>query len=242
MISFDNVSLSMGGGRKPVVEILRDISFGIGEGDLFAILGPSGAGKSSLLRLANRLQDPTSGRVKLRGEDIAGLDVIELRRRCAMVFQQPTPLPGTVEDNLLAGPALRGNDLERYRERVGELLEHVRLDAKLRSRPATDLSVGQQHRVALARALMNEPEVLMLDEPTAALDPGTSSAVLEMVADLNRKLGLTVVMVTHDFREARRVARGVAVIIDGRLRATGGAEVLSNPGDAEVERFLREEG
>ena len=242
MISFENVSLAVGGGRKPVVEILREISFGIGEGELFAILGPSGAGKSSLLRLANRLQDPTAGKVTLRGDDVTALDIIELRRRCAMVFQQPTPLPGTVEDNLLAGPTLRGNDLERHRERVGELLEHVRLDAKLRSRPATDLSVGQQHRVALARALMNDPEVLMLDEPTAALDPGTSAAVLEMVADLNRNLGLTVVMVTHDFREARRVARGVAVIIDGRLRAAGGVGLLDDPGDAEVERFLGEEG
>ncbi len=158
-----------------------------------------------------------------------------------MVFQQPIPLPGTVETNLLTGPRLRDADLEGARERIPELLRRVHLDPSLKERKAEDLSVGQQHRVALARTLMNEPEVLLLDEPTAALDPRTSSAILDLVTELNEELGLTLIMVTHAFREARRLATAAGIIIDGRLRAYGGPEILQESIDPEVDRFLKED-
>ncbi|HUX08104.1 MAG TPA: ATP-binding cassette domain-containing protein [Acidobacteriota bacterium] len=241
LIELDGVSLRLGAGRGNAVEILRDISFGVDRGDRFVLIGPSGAGKSSLLRLINKLQDPSGGRILLAGEDIQSLDVISLRRRCAMVFQQPVPLPGTVEENLLTGPSLRGGDLEAARDRIPELLRRVHLDPSLRERRAEDLSVGQQHRVALARTLMNEPEVLLLDEPTAALDPGTSTAILDLVTELNQELGLTLIMVTHAFREARRLATAAGIIIDGCLRACGGPEILRGSGDPEADRFLKQD-
>jgi putative ABC transport system ATP-binding protein len=241
LIEFNDVSLRLGDGRGRVTEVLKGITFGIEAGSRFTIIGPSGAGKSSLLRLINRLQDPTGGCILLGGVDIRELEVIALRRRCAMVFQQPVPLPGTIEKNLLTGPRLRGADLEAAGERIPELLRRVHLDPALRDRKAEDLSVGQQHRVALARTLMNDPEVLLLDEPTAALDPGTSAAILDLVRELNEDLGLTLIMVTHDFREARKLATAAAVIIDGRLRAHGGPDVLHTPSDAQAKAFLEEE-
>ncbi len=241
LIEVEGVSLRFGDGRGPSVEVLREISFGVDRGDRFVLIGPSGAGKSSLLRLINKLQDPSGGRILLAGEDIRSLNVISLRRRCAMVFQQPVPLPGTVETNLLTGPRLRGADLEAARERIPELLRRVHLDPSLKERKAEDLSVGQQHRVALARTLMNEPEVLLLDEPTAALDPGTSSAILDLVTELNEELDLTLIMVTHAFREARKLATAAGIIIDGRLRAYGGPEILHESVDPEVNRFLKED-
>jgi putative ABC transport system ATP-binding protein len=240
LIELDGVCLRLGD-RDRDTKVLTDISFGIEAGARFVILGPSGAGKSSLLRLINRLQDPTGGRILLGGHDISALDVIALRRRCAMVFQQPVPLPGTIEKNLLTGPRLRGADLEAARSRIPELLRRVHLDPALKDRKAEDLSVGQQHRVALARTLMNDPEVLLLDEPTAALDPGTSTAILDLVRELSEGLGLTLIMVTHDFREARRLATAAAVIIDGRLRDTGGPDVLHSPRDQQARAFLEQE-
>jgi len=238
LIRFERVSLELHDGRGGTTRVLHDIDFGIERGERFVILGPSGAGKSSLLRLINRLQDPTSGRILLDGEPNTSIDVVALRRRCAFVFQQPVPLPGTVEDNLLTGPRLRRADIDSALERIAPLLEKVRLDPELRSRNAEDLSVGQQHRMALARALMNDPDVLLLDEPTAALDPGTSTAILDLICELNADLSLTIIMVTHDFREARRLAGSAAVIIDGRMRAVGGADVLRSSDDPEVRRFL----
>ena len=237
-IGVENLSLELAGRDGSVFRVLDGIDFEVGSGERFVLLGPSGAGKSTLLRMLNRLQEPTGGRVLLGEAEIGEIDVVELRRRCAMVLQQPVPLPGTVEDNLLVGPRLHLADLGKARQRIPGLLERVRLGPDLRGRAAADLSAGQLQRVALARALMNDPEVLLLDEPTAALDRGTAAAVLDLVVALNRELGLTIVVATHDFAGTRRVAARAAVIIDGRLAAVGAPQALESSSDERVAAFL----
>ncbi len=239
LLELQDVSLTLAGRKGDVATLLEKVSFSVRAGERFVILGPSGAGKSTVLRLLNRLYEPTGGCILLHGVDIRETNVIELRRRCALVLQEPVTLSGSVEDNLLVGPSLKSKDLKEARKRIPELLERVRLDPELVRRNAEDLSIGQKQRVALARALMNSPDVLLLDEPTAALDPATSRAVLDMVVSLNNSLGLTLVMVTHDFTQAHRVGTAGAVVIGGRLRASGSLEVIGNSFDPDVQEFLR---
>ena len=166
-----------------------------------ALVGPSGAGKSTLLRLLNRLADPDRGTVRFHGDDVRGLDPLELRRRACLVPQLPALLEGSVADNVRFGPELRGDgvDVERSLARAG-------LGSSYAGRPAERLSVGEQQRVMLARALALEPEVLLLDEPTAALDEQARLGVERTLADLGGRAGVSVVLVTHDRPQAERLA------------------------------------
>jgi putative ABC transport system ATP-binding protein len=211
-------------GGKPIVE---DVSLDIAEGELLAVVGPSGAGKSSLLRLLNRLDEPTSGSVLLSGQDYRELAVTELRRRVGMVMQRAFLFPGSVADNLRFGPRQRGIQLTD--KQVDDLLGSVLLQG-FAGRDALTLSGGEAQRVSLARALANEPEVLLLDEPTSALDLVSK---LEVEAVLRRlwQGGLTMVWVSHDPEQVRRMASRVAVLRAGRLAKLGDPrEVL----DAEI--------
>ena len=180
--------------------MLHDVDAAIDHGAT-AIVGPSGAGKSTLLRLLNRLADPSGGVVRLDGRDVRELDVLELRRRAVMVPQIPAPLPGTVEANVTFGPGLAGRaaDVERCLCDAG-------LDAGFAPREAGRLSVGEQQRLMLARALALEPEALLLDEPTAALDEEARDGVERTLQDLHQRLGVALVLVTHDRGQARRLA------------------------------------
>jgi putative ABC transport system ATP-binding protein len=166
-----------------------------------AILGPSGSGKSTLLRLLNRLADPDVGVVRFHGEDVRALDPLELRRRAVLVPQLPAPLPGSVADNVRYGPALLGREVDPR-----PALELAGLDGDFVERDAARLSVGEQQRVMLARALALEPEVLLLDEPTAALDERAKDSVEATLAGLD---GLSLVLVTHERAQAERLARRV---------------------------------
>jgi putative ABC transport system ATP-binding protein len=168
-----------------------------------AVLGPSGSGKSTLLRLLNRLADPEEGSVCFQGDDVRGLDPLELRRRAVLVPQLPAPLPGSVADNVRYGPALRGDVVHPLRP-----LELAGLDASYAERDATRLSVGEQQRVMLARALALDPEVLLLDEPTAALDERAKRGVEETLA----RLPCSTVLVTHERAQAERLAQRVVEI------------------------------
>lgn len=192
-------------------EILKDINMAIRDGGITAVVGPSGAGKSTLLRAINRLIEPTSGEVFLDGEPTSGLDPLELRRRVGMVFQLPALFGDSVEDAVLYGASLSGEGVD-----PGRLLEIVGLSASLAERDPQALSVGQQQRVAIARALALRPEALLLDEPTSALDEAARSRVEELVTDLNDRLGLTMVFVTHDLSQVERVADHVALLAGGR--------------------------
>jgi putative ABC transport system ATP-binding protein len=179
--------------------VLQDVSIDIGEGAT-AIVGPSGAGKSTLLRLLNRLADPVAGTVRFGGRDVRELDVLGLRRDVVLVPQMPAPLPGTVAMNVAYGPSLRGDstDVDRWLELAG-------LDASYAPRDAARLSVGEQQRLMLARALALEPDALLLDEPTASLDAATADRVGATLRRLAHD-GIGVCLATHDLRLAGEVA------------------------------------
>ena len=186
------------------------------------VWGPSGAGKSTLLRFLNRLADPNGGRVLFHGDDVRSLDVLALRRRVVLAPQLPSPFPGTVADNVLYGPRLahRGADVPR-------MLELVALPRAYADRDAARLSVGEQQRLMLARALALEPEVVLLDEPTSALDGAAREVVEETLLHLRDEIDVSLVVVTHDLEQARRLADWVVALEDGRVRAQGSArEVL----------------
>jgi len=198
--------------------ILNGISFEVQTGELLGIVGPSGSGKSSLLRLLNRLDEPSTGTVYLDGVDYRQLPPRELRRRIGMVMQRPFLFPGDVATNLRFGPAQRGEAMPE--DEIASLLERVGL-AGFAAQEVSVLSGGEQQRVSLARTLANRPEVLLLDEPTSALDEQSKLGIEELVGALVRDDGLTCVMVTHDRDQARRMCHRVIVVEAGRLVQVG---------------------
>jgi putative ABC transport system ATP-binding protein len=204
--------------------LVDEVSMDVQSGDVFAVVGASGSGKTSFLRLLNRLDEPTSGTVFLDGVDYRGIPARDLRRRVGMVTQRAFLFPGSVADNLAYGPRQRGETLSGAR--VRELLDRVGLPG-YESRDVANLSGGEGQRVSLARALANDPMVLLLDEPTSALDEESKSGVEEMIAAIVREAGLTCVMVTHDLAQASRLATHAMVLEHGRaIRAGRAAEVL----------------
>ena len=202
--------------------ILDDVCCAMPAGGITVISGPSGSGKSTLLRLCNRLEVPTRGVVRHRGQDIATLDPVELRRSVGMVFQRPTPFPGTCLDNLNVARAMGG-------AAAAELLDRVGLAAELLDRDATTLSGGEAQRLCLARTLATGCDVLLADECTSSLDP-ESTAVLEQLARNLAGAGTTVLWVTHDRAQQARLADHRLVLDRGRiLDQDSDREVLGGP-------------
>jgi putative ABC transport system ATP-binding protein len=193
--------------------VLRELDLAIGAGAT-VVLGPSGSGKSTLLRLLDRLVDPDAGRVRFRGEDVRSLDPLDLRRRAVLMPQLPAPLPGTVAANVRYGPGLVGREIDPR-----PVLAMAGLAEDFAERDARRLSVGEQQRMMLARALALEPEVLLLDEPTAALDDEAKEGVERTLAELRGRAGLSLVLVTHEAAQADRLAERVVRIADGRVSA-----------------------
>ena len=195
------------------------------------LAGPSGAGKSTLLRCCNRLEVPSAGRVMLRGDDVATLDPLRLRRRVGMVFQRPTPFPGSVLENLrVAEPALT-------EDAAADALDAVGLDADFAERRATELSGGEAQRVCLARTLVTTPEVVLLDEVTSSVDPAARLGLEALARDLVGR-GVRVLWVTHDLEQLRRVADHVLVLSAGRVAHDGPAARLDHDANDGVRRFL----
>jgi putative ABC transport system ATP-binding protein len=195
--------------------VLEDVSCRLREG-ASCVAGPSGSGKSTLLRLLNRLADPMAGTVLYRGTDVRERDPLELRREVALVPQLPALLDGTVEANIRYAAGLNG-----ARPEPARLLDLAGLDSTYAERDASRLSVGEKQRAMLARALAVEPDVLLLDEPTSALDHAARGAVEETLRDLRHRLGISLVLVTHDLDQARRMSDWVVRLDAGRVGAQG---------------------
>jgi putative ABC transport system ATP-binding protein len=206
--------------------ILRDLTLDLPRTAITALVGPSGAGKTSLLRLLNRLDDPTAGQVAFDGQPITAYPVGALRRRVGFVFQTPAMFPGTVAANLRTAAELGHVAASPDAPAIERVLLAVELSADYAAREAGRLSGGEQQRVSLARALMTGPDVLLLDEPTSALDPEVAERLLATIARLTRERGVAVVMVTHRLSEARETSTYTVMLEGGRLVEAGPTERL----------------
>ncbi len=232
MIELRNLSKNFVTSDGPV-DALKHINLTVCDGDIYGIIGMSGAGKSTLVRCINMLEKPTEGEVLLNGRNMGTLSVKELRamrRRITMIFQGFNLLmQRTCLKNIMLPLKLAGVSSEKAEAKALELLELVGLPDKANSYPA-QLSGGQQQRVAIARALATEPEVLLCDEATSALDPKTTHAILELIRDINRKLGITVIVITHQMSVVQEICNRVAILENGEVVEEGDvADVFSNP-------------
>ena len=226
MLKLENVSKTfVSEGRE--VDAVRDVSLHVQKGEIFGIIGLSGAGKSTLIRCMNRLETPTSGRILVDGENILDMNprqLRQLRKRVSMIFQQFNLLmQSTVAKNVRYPLELAHVPREQANRRVKELLEIVGLSDKADAYPS-QLSGGQKQRVAIARALATDPEVLLCDEATSALDPMTTQAILSLLQDINRRLGITIVVITHEMAVIRQICTHVAILDGGRLVEEGNVD------------------
>ena len=229
------------GARK--VDAVRGVSLTIQDGEIFGVIGYSGAGKSTLIRLINLLERPTSGRIFVNGQELTALAPKELRqarRKIGMIFQHFNLMKSRTVYSNVAYP-LRGSPLskEERRDKVMNLLKLVGLEEKALAYPS-QLSGGQKQRVAIARALANDPTVLLCDEATSALDPQTTQDILRLLRDVNRKLGITIVLITHEIAVVMEICTRLAVMDAGRVVEEGAIyDVFSQPKAELTQRFIR---
>lgn len=223
MIQFQNVSVVFKNRNKEIVAV-RDASFEIHKGEIFGIVGTSGAGKSTLLRTINLLQRPTSGRVIVNNRDITGLKGEELRKhriQTGMIFQHFNLIhTKTVFENIAFAMKAAGKSREEIKKRVPEVLELVGLSDRASAYPSR-LSGGQKQRVGIARAIANNPQILLCDEPTSALDLETTNSILELLKQINEKLGITTVIISHEMNVIKKICDRVAVMKDSEVVELG---------------------
>lgn len=228
------------------VEALRDIDLTIGDGEIYGIIGMSGAGKSTLVRCINMLERPTEGQVIIDGVDIGALSPKELRekrREITMIFQSFNLLmQRTCLDNICFPLELVGTPKAQAQERARELLEIVGLPDKANAYPA-QLSGGQMQRIAIARALATNPKVLLCDEATSALDPNTTNAILSLIKEINERLGITVIIITHQMSVVEQICTRVAILDNGCVAEEGEVEkIFSAPKSSAARRLVYPEG
>ena len=244
MIRVENVSKTYTG-KQGTVEAVKDVSLEIGNGEIFGIIGFSGAGKSTLIRLLNGLETVTSGHIYIYGKDITTLkrkELLKERQKIAMIFQHFNLLwSRTVEDNIAFSLEIAGVPKDKRKAKVAELIDLVGLTGREKSYPS-QLSGGQKQRVGIARALANDPEVLLCDEATSALDPKTTKDILKLLVEINEQLGLTIVLITHEMHVVRQICHRVAVMEEGRVVECGEViEVFKNPQQPITKQFVGEE-
>ncbi|WP_371379626.1 methionine ABC transporter ATP-binding protein [Sporomusa aerivorans] len=226
-----------------VIPALNKINLKINKGDIFGIIGFSGAGKSTLIRCLNRLEEPDTGSVTVAGQEITALDKKELRlarRKIGMIFQQFNLFDAkTVFENVAFPLEVAGHSPQIINEKVQKILDLVGLTDKARAYPL-QLSGGQKQRVGIARALSNDPDVLLSDEATSALDPQTTFSILELLKDINEKLGVTIVLITHELDVLKHICKNMAVIEQGEIVESGSVEkFFLNPESDTAQRFIR---
>lgn len=224
------------------VEALKDISLTVEEGEIYGIIGQSGAGKSTLIRCINMLESPSSGSVKVDGVEMTQLDekaLREERKHMGMIFQHFNLLSSrTVYDNVAFPLELQGMSKSEIEKRVHPLLEMVKLEDRKDNYPA-QLSGGQKQRVGIARALASQPKVLLCDEATSALDPQTTKSILELLKNINEKLRLTIVLITHEMQVIKEICDKVAVIENGVILEQGKVtDVFTNPQEETTKEFV----
>lgn len=227
------------------VEALRDINLSVEAGDIYGIIGMSGAGKSTLVRCLNFLEVPTKGSVQVLGHELSDLSpqqLRELRSQITMIFQSFNLLmQRNVLDNVSFPLLLHGTKKEEAQQRARELLATVGLSDKEKAYPA-QLSGGQRQRVAIARALASQPRILLCDEATSALDPQTTNQILELLQKINRELGITIIIITHQMSVVRQICNHVAIISDGELVENGLVEEIFTHPKSRAGRQLVIEG
>ncbi|WP_394831876.1 ATP-binding cassette domain-containing protein [Pendulispora rubella] len=241
MIRFQNIRKVYGTGDH-IVKALDDVSLHVPVGEIFGVLGQSGAGKSTLIRCVNLLERPTSGSVIVNGQELTTLDAAGLRKarqQIGIIFQHFNLLRSrTVADNIAFPLEVIGQPKPQRDKRVKELLSLVGLSDKASAYPA-QLSGGQKQRVGIARALACEPKVLLSDEATSALDPQTTRSILDLLRDLNRRLGLTVMLITHEMTVVKHICDRVAVLRDGRVIEQGLVDdLVVQPGSEIAHEFF----
>ena len=242
MIEFTHVSKDFGSGEK-MVRAVRDVSLTIQDGEIFGIIGLSGAGKSTLVRCINLLERPTNGTVVVDGKEMTALSPKELRlarRKIGMIFQHFNLMPSRTVFGNVAYP-LQGQGLSKQaiQNKVRKLLKLVDIADKETAYPS-QLSGGQKQRVAIARALANDPKVLLCDEATSALDPQTTKAILTLLKDLNQKLNLTIVMITHEMAVVKEICDHVAIMEHGQVVEQGEVfSLFADPKQPITQNFIR---
>ena len=229
-------------GKTQTVDALKDINLQIEQGDIFGIIGMSGAGKSTLVRCINFLEQPTSGSVVIDGKDLASLtpkELRQLRQQVSMIFQHFNLLSQRdVRGNIAFAMEIAGMKRPQIEKRIDELLEIVSLTDRQHNYPS-QLSGGQQQRVAIARALATNPKIILCDEATSALDPTTTTSILNLLREINRKMGITIVIITHEMSVVESTCTHVAIIDDGRLAECGTVEsVFSQPKSAAAKKLI----
>jgi tungstate transport system ATP-binding protein len=221
-------------------EVLQDLDLSIGKGEVFALIGPTGAGKTTLLRIIDLLEVPAAGEIYFDGNCIphSGKERLEIRRRMSFIQQKPQVFNLSVYDNVACGLRWRGEKGNRIAEKVDHILEMVGLEG-YKNRKARTLSGGEAQRVALAMSLVLEPEVLLLDEPTANLDPMSTAKIEQLISHIARQHNTTMIMATHDMSQGQQLAGRIGVLLDGRLVQTGNAnDIFRSPQSEEVAHFV----
>ncbi|WP_373379592.1 betaine/proline/choline family ABC transporter ATP-binding protein [Cupriavidus nantongensis] len=241
MIELDQLTKSFPQKDGTEMRAVDAVSLTVPRGEICVFLGPSGCGKTTTLKMINRLIEPTSGTVRIEGEDTRGLDGVTLRRKIGYVIQQIGLFPNmTIEENIMVVPRLLGWDKKQCRERARELMAMVQLDPnRLLSRYPRELSGGQQQRIGVIRALAADAPLLLMDEPFGAVDPINRESIQNEFLQMQRQLGKTVIMVSHDIDEAIKLADKVAVFRRGKLVQFDHPDaLLAHPADEFVQAFV----
>lgn len=229
---------------KGDIHACQDVNLTIQTGEIFGVIGYSGAGKSTLVRIINQLEKQTSGEVMIDGEDISLLNPKDLRKKrtkMGMIFQHFNLLwSRTVQKNIELPLEIAGVDKEIRKKKTRELIELVGLQGRENAYPS-ELSGGQKQRVGIARALANDPSILLCDEATSALDPDTTEQILDLLKDINRKLGITIVMITHQMEVVQKICHRVAVMSEGKVVEIGRVkDIFEHPQHTVTKRFVRD--
>ena len=243
MISFESVTKTYPGPSRPAADVVavRETSFTVDTGTITVLAGSSGCGKTTLLRMVNRMVAPSAGRVLINGNDIARMDPVQLRRKIGYVMQHAGLLPHkTVADNIAVVPRLNGATRTQAKRSVDRMMEMVELSSEMADRYPSELSGGQAQRVGVARALADEPRILLMDEPFGAVDPLVRSGLQQQLIDIQHELGTTMLFVTHDMSEALRLGHEIILLAEqGRImQQDSPTNLVEQPANAFVEDFL----